>query len=73
MDCPYRLDTLPTAHAHGRQDFAGYADSRTTLTYIRNRYQLSDSPAYYRRRPGTASSLLKARSMPRHALNVHWD
>ncbi len=28
------------------QDFAGHADPRTTLTYIRNRDRLSKSPAY---------------------------
>ena len=28
------------------QDFAGHADPRTTLTYIRNRDRLSRSPAY---------------------------
>jgi len=28
------------------QDFAGHADPRTTLTYIRTRDRLSQSPAY---------------------------
>ena len=28
------------------QDFAGHADPRTTLTYIRSRDRLSKSPAY---------------------------
>jgi hypothetical protein len=28
------------------QDFAGHADPRTTLTYIRQRDRLSKSPAY---------------------------
>jgi integrase/recombinase XerD len=28
------------------QDFAGHADPRTTLTYIRTRDRLSKSPAY---------------------------
>ena len=42
---------LTTAREQGSdiidlQDFAGHADPRTTLTYIRNRDRLSKSPAY---------------------------
>jgi hypothetical protein len=31
---------------HRSQDFAGHAEPRTTLTYIRSRDRLSKSPAY---------------------------
>lgn len=46
-----RVTTLTTARERGcdiidLQDFAGHADPRTTLTYIRNRDRLSKSPAY---------------------------
>ena len=46
-----RVTALTTARERGSdiidlQDFAGHADPRTTLTYIRNRDRLSNSPAY---------------------------
>lgn len=46
-----RVTALTTARERGcdvidLQDFAGHADPRTTLTYIRNRDRLSQSPAY---------------------------
>jgi integrase/recombinase XerD len=46
-----RVTALTTSRERGSdiidlQDFAGYADPRTTLTYIRNRDRLSRSPAY---------------------------
>ena len=46
-----RVTALTTAREAGSdiidlQDFAGHADPRTTLTYIRNRDRLSKSPAY---------------------------
>ncbi|MBI3464111.1 MAG: tyrosine-type recombinase/integrase [Planctomycetes bacterium] len=46
-----RVTALTTARERGSdiidlQDFAGHADPRTTLTYIRNRDRLSQSPAY---------------------------
>jgi integrase/recombinase XerD len=46
-----RVAALTTARERGSdildlQDFAGHADPRTTLTYIRNRDRLSRSPAY---------------------------
>lgn len=46
-----RVTALTTARERGSdiidlQDFAGHADPRTTLTYIRNRDRLSRSPAY---------------------------
>ncbi len=46
-----RVTALTTAREQGSdiidlQDFAGHADPRTTLTYIRNRDRLSKSPAY---------------------------
>lgn len=46
-----RVTALTTAREHGAdiidlQDFAGHADPRTTLTYIRTRDRLSKSPAY---------------------------
>src|SRR5579875_1313170 len=46
-----RVTALPTAREEGSdiidlQDFAGHADPRTTLTYIRNRNRLHQSPAY---------------------------
>jgi len=46
-----RVTALTTAREHGSdiidlQDFAGHADPRTTLTYIRSRDRLSKSPAY---------------------------
>jgi integrase/recombinase XerD len=46
-----RVAALTTAREQGSdiidlQDFAGHADPRTTLTYIRNRDRLSKSPAY---------------------------
>jgi integrase/recombinase XerD len=46
-----RVTALTTARERGSdiidlQDFAGHADPRTTLTYIRNRNRLKDSPAY---------------------------
>jgi integrase/recombinase XerD len=47
----FRVTALTTARERGSdiidlQDFAGHADPRTTLTYIRNRERLKDSPAY---------------------------
>lgn len=47
----FRVTALTTARERGvdiidLQDFAGHADPRTTLTYIRNRDRLSKSPAY---------------------------
>jgi integrase/recombinase XerD len=46
-----RVTALTTARVNGSdildlQDFAGHADPRTTLTYIRQGDRLSDSPAY---------------------------
>ena len=46
-----RVTALATARERGAdiidlQDFAGHADPRTTLTYIRSRDRLSKSPAY---------------------------
>ena len=46
-----RVTALMTARERGSdiidlQDFAGHADPRTTLTYIRQRDRLSKSPAY---------------------------
>lgn len=46
-----RVTALTTAREQGSdiidlQDFAGHADPRTTLTYIRSRDRLSNSPAY---------------------------
>jgi len=46
-----RVTALTTARQRGAdvidlQDFAGHADPRTTLTYIRNRDRLAQSPAY---------------------------
>jgi integrase/recombinase XerD len=46
----FRVTALTTARERGAdivdlQDFAGHADPRTTLTYIRNRDRLSRSPA----------------------------
>ena len=46
-----RVTSLTTARERGAdiidlQDFAGHADPRTTLTYIRGRDRLSKSPAY---------------------------
>lgn len=46
-----RVTALTTARERGSdiidlQDFAGHADPRTTLTYIRNRDRLTESPAY---------------------------
>lgn len=46
-----RVTALTTARERGcdiidLQDFAGHADPRTTLTYIRSRDRLSSSPAY---------------------------
>ena len=46
-----RVTALTTARELGSdiidlQDFAGHADPRTTLTYIRSRDRLSKSPAY---------------------------
>lgn len=46
-----RVTALTTARERGSdiidlQDFAGHADPRTTLTYIRSRDRLSKSPAY---------------------------
>ncbi|MGO9921909.1 MAG: tyrosine-type recombinase/integrase [Isosphaeraceae bacterium] len=46
-----RVTALTTARERGSdiidsQDFAGHADRRTTLTYIRSRDRLSKSPAY---------------------------
>lgn len=47
----FRVTALTTARERGvdiidLQDFAGHADPRTTLTYIRQRERLSKSPAY---------------------------
>ena len=47
----FRVTALTTARERGAdiidlQDFAGHADPRTTLTYIRQRDRLSRSPAY---------------------------
>lgn len=47
----FRVTALTTARERGAdivdlQDFAGHADPRTTLTYIRNRDRLSRCPAY---------------------------
>lgn len=47
----FRVTALTTARERGSdivdlQDFAGHADPRTTLSYIRNRDRLKDSPAY---------------------------
>jgi integrase/recombinase XerD len=47
----FRVTALTIARERGSdiidlQDFAGHADPRTTLTYIRNRDRLSKSPAY---------------------------
>lgn len=47
----FRVTALTTARERGAdivdlQDFAGHADPRTTLGYIRNRDRLSRSPAY---------------------------
>lgn len=47
----FRVTALTTAGERGSdiidlQDFAGHADPRTTLTYIRNRDKLTESPAY---------------------------
>jgi integrase/recombinase XerD len=47
----FRVTALTTARERGSdiidlQDFAGHADPRTTLTYIRNRDRLTESPAY---------------------------
>ncbi len=47
----FRVTAITTARERGAdiidlQDFAGHADPRTTLTYIRNRDRLSKSPAY---------------------------
>ena len=47
----FRVTALTTARERGSDitdlmDFAGHADPRTTLTYIRNRDRLSRSPAY---------------------------
>ncbi len=46
-----RVTALTTARERGSdildlQDFAGHADPRPTLTYIRSRDRLSKSPAY---------------------------
>ncbi len=46
-----RVTALTTGRERGSdiidlQDFAGHADSRTTLTYIRTRNRLSKSPDY---------------------------
>ena len=46
-----RVTALTTARERGSdiidlQDFTSHADPRTTLTYIRNRDRLSNSPAY---------------------------
>ena len=46
-----RVTALTTARERGSdiidiQDFAGHADPRTTLTYIRSRDRLSERPAY---------------------------
>jgi integrase/recombinase XerD len=47
----FRVTALTIARERGAdivdlQDFAGHADPRTTLGYIRNRDRLSRSPAY---------------------------
>jgi integrase/recombinase XerD len=47
----FRVTALTSAREQGvdiidLQDFAGHADPRTTLSYIRNRDRLSKSPAY---------------------------
>lgn len=47
----FRVTALTTARERGAdivdlQDFAGHADPRTTLSYIRSRDRLSKSPAY---------------------------
>ena len=47
----FRVTALTTARERGAdivdlQDFAGHADPRTTLGYIRNRDRLHRSPAY---------------------------
>jgi integrase/recombinase XerD len=47
----FRVTALTTARERGSdiidlQDFAGHADPRTTLTYIRSRNRLTSSPAY---------------------------
>jgi integrase/recombinase XerD len=47
----FRVTALTTARENGvdiidLQDFAGHADPRTTLSYIRSRDRLSKSPAY---------------------------
>lgn len=47
----FRVTALTTARERGSdvidlQDFAGHADPRTTLSYIRNRDRLAKSPAY---------------------------
>jgi len=47
----FRVTALTTAREQGvdiidLQDFAGHADPRTTLTYIRSRDRLAKSPAY---------------------------
>ena len=47
----FRVTALTTARERGAdivdlQDFAGHADPRTTLTYIRNRDRISRSPAF---------------------------
>lgn len=47
----FRVTALTIARERGAdlvdlQDFAGHADPRTTLTYIRNRDRLSKNPAY---------------------------
>jgi integrase/recombinase XerD len=47
----FRVTALTTAREGGSdiidlQDFAGHADPRTTLTYIRSRDRLSKSPTY---------------------------
>ena len=47
----FRVTALTTARERGSdiidlQDFAGHADPRTTLTYIRSRDRLTESPAY---------------------------
>ena len=47
----FRVTALTTARERGCdiidiQTFAGHSDPNTTLSYIRNRDRLSDSPAY---------------------------
>jgi integrase/recombinase XerD len=47
----FRVTAITTAREQGSdildlQEFAGHADPRTTLTYIRSRDRLSNSPAY---------------------------